>query len=435
MTSQRDLLTQVRSDLSAAGYPLVLTDLRLPTRRDQRVDVVAFAADSTNALQPSVAVEVKDRKTADSQQALDQLALVRDVLGTRKHYFVTSEGWHEADSGLRRLLHVDGPAEPDRLGGELRDASTVELLLQRYLWNESDRNRGEGVPVSAVRAVSTMLARLGDPSAGVPGLGVPIDDATRWHAARGAVRTHLLSFKALETSLSQPALARPLAQLLGGNLPESVDDPFAGLGGFLWAVADRAVEADSVVRLSGTEVNVEVAELASAVGALCPIPIEFRVGDSFRERSSAPVDAVLTQPPFGLRLTEPFSLSSGAVTRDGELAAIDVALGRLKRGGRAVMHISRGWTFRSGDAARYRAYMAGNWRVGALIGLPAGAYAGASIPSMILVVDKAAPGPTFVANLETNWAEELGEGGVVLTECIEHLDGPSTFTSFGGRGE
>lgn len=435
MTSEKDLLTRVRKDLLAAGYPLVLTEMRLPTtRKVQRLDVVAFAADSTDALQPSVVVEIKQRTVDDPQRVLDQLALARDVLGTRRHYLVTPDGWLEADGGLRRLQQVDGPAEPERLGGELRDISTAELLAQQYLWAES-RHRNEAAPDAALRAVRNMLIHFAGPAAVLADQTVPMSPATRWYAVRDVVRRYLVRDRYLQPLLSQPALARPLAQLLGNVVPARVEDPFAGLGAFLWAVADRAMEADTVVHLSGTDLNANVVELASAVGALCPMPLLFRVGDSFRAKDSEPVDAVVTQPPLGLRLPDPFQLSSGESTRDGELAAIDVALSRLKPGGRAVLHISRAWTWRGGDAARYRAYLAAKWRVAALIGLPAGVYAGTSIPSTILVVDRAKPGDTFVAHLEANWVEELASGGTVLTECLEHLDAPYTVGLRGGRGE
>jgi hypothetical protein len=308
-------------------------------------------------------------------------------------------------------------------------------VVQQYLWADGDRHRNETSPDATLRAVRNMLVHFAGPAAVLADQTVPMNPATRWHAVRDVVRRHLVRHRELEPLLSQPALARPLAQLLGDVVPARVEDPFAGLGAFLWAVADRAMEAATVVHLSGTDVNANVVELASAVGALCPMPLQFRVGDSFRAEDSEPVDAVLTQPPLGLRLPAPFQLSSGASTRDGELAAIDVALSRLKPGGRAVLHISRGWTWRSGDAARYRAYLAAEWRVAALIGLPAGAYAGTSIPSSILVVDRAQPGDTFVANLEANWAEELAPGGTVLTECLKHLDAPYTLGSAGGRRE
>lgn len=436
MNSERELLARVREDLRAAGYPLVLADMRLPTtRKEHRLDVVAFAADSTGALQPAVVVEVKQRRVHDPQLVLDQLALARDILGTRLHYLVTPDGWLEADGGLRRLQQVDGPAEADRPGGELRDISTVELLLQQYLWAESNRHRNEAGPDAALGAVRDLLIRFASPATVPADQTVPMDPATRWLAVRDVVRKYLARDRHLEPLLSQPALARPVAQLLGDVVPPRVEDPFAGLGAFLWAVADRAVEAGTVVQLSGTDINSNVVELASAVGVLCPVPLQFRVGDSFRLQDGDPVDAVLTQPPLGLRLPDPFRLSSGATTKDGELAAIDVALSRLTPGGRAVLHISRGWTFRSGDAARYRAYLAAKWRVAALIGLPAGAYAGTSIPSTILVVDRAQPGETFVANLEANWAEELAPGGSVLTECLKHLDAPHMLGGAGGRGE
>jgi hypothetical protein len=97
-----------------------------------------------------------------------------------------------------------------------------------------------------------------------------------------------------------------------------------------------------------------------------------------------------------------------------------------------VLHLSRSWTFRSGEAARYRAYLASHWRVAALIGLPPGAYAGTNVPSAVLVVDRADPGDTFVASLEANWADELAPGGAVLTECLEHLDAPYAVGGAGG---
>lgn len=434
VTSERGLLSQAREDLRAAGYPLVLTEMRLPgTRKQSVLDAVAFAADTTGALQPAVVVEVKQRLTADLQQSLDQLALARDVLGTRAHYVVTRDGWLQADGGLRRLTPVDGPTEADRPGGELRDTAVAELLVQQYLWAETNRHRNDWGPDAAMRAVRNMLAH----SAGAASVlsTVPMDPATRWHTVRHVVRKQLVRDRYAEPLVSQPALAQPIAQLLGSVVPARVHDPFAGLGAFLWAVADRALEEGVAARLSGSDLNVTIVELATLVGALCPMPLTFSVADSFREQEAEPVDAVLTQPPMGLRLAEPVELAHGRSTRDGDLAAIDVALRRLRPGGRAVLHLSRAWTFRSGDAARYRAYLAEHWRVAALIGLPPGAYAGTSVPSTILVVDRVEPGDTFVASLEANWADELAPGGVVLSECVEHLDAPYTLGSAGGTDE
>ncbi len=166
MTSERNLVARIREDLEVAGYPLMLAEMRLPgTRKEQRLDIVAFAADSTGALQPTVVVEVKQRLPADPQRLLDQLALARDILGTRRHYVATADGWLEADSGLRRLVPVDGPADPDRSGGELRDTATAELLVQQYLWSESNRVRNDGGPDTAIRTVRNTLAHFAGPAA------------------------------------------------------------------------------------------------------------------------------------------------------------------------------------------------------------------------------------------------------------------------------
>ena len=423
MNVERALVSRVHMQLREAGYPLVLAELRLPlVNADRRVDVVAFAADDNGVLRPSVAVEVKRHRRADREQsALDQLAMAREVLATRRHYLATEDGWWEADAGLRGFSRADGPVAPERMGGELRDPDTTALVLRQWLWRVSDQFRGTSAD-PALAAVSGLAPLLEDGVPTVDGTPIPVDGGVLWHVARDVIRHQLVLGRHLETFLSPPSLAAPLARLLGEELPASVADPFAGLGSFLWAAADRAVAAGRSVELTGIELNREVVDLASSIGRLCPVPLTFRADNSFTA-TEPHVEAVISQPPLSARLEEPFQLSSGDVTRDGELAAIDVCLNRLLPGGRAVLHLSRGWTFRGGEAARYRSYLAQRWRVGALIGLPGGAYSGTAIPSVILVADRAAPSETFVGQLEANWASELAPGGDVLHDCLTHLEG------------
>ena len=423
MKSDESLAARARDGLVSVGYPLVLTEVRLPFAHGRhRTDVVAFAADATGALRPSAAVEVKQRAQGDEQGVLDQLALVREALGTRHHYLLSADGWREADPGLRSLSVVDGPVAPDRTGGTLADPQTLTLVLQQWLAAATSQLSGQRSTDPALNAVLELLPRLGDDISTVDGQRVRADGSTLWQAVGDVVRQQLVISRGTTGFLSPPALARPLASLLGNALPRRISDPFAGLGSFLWAVADRAIDTGTHVELFGADVNAAVVDLAEAVARLCPIPLTLTVEDSFTA-PAASADAVISQPPEGLRLAEPYELSNGDRTRDGQLAAIDACLRRLNPGGRAVLHLSRAWTFGSGDAKRFRAYLAQEWRVGALIGLPSGAYNGSPIPSVILVVDREPPSETFVAQLEADWAVELAPGGDVLRHCLAHLDG------------
>ncbi|MCZ7424104.1 hypothetical protein O7607_30415 [Micromonospora sp. WMMA1949] len=42
---------------------------------------------------------------------------------------------------------------------------------------------------------------------------------------------------------------------------------------------------------------------------------------------------------------------------------------------------------------------------------------------MLLVIDRAEPGETFVAQLGDDWAAQLSETGAAMNAALEHLDG------------
>lgn len=423
MSTELELLAAARDALSAAGYPLVLNEFELPRLgKRESLDVLAFDADSSGALLPAAAVEVKLAYHSDDPSVLDQLALWRGRLGTREHYLVTPEGWHRADPGLRSFSKVDGPARAERPRGELRDPDLAHALITKWLWRAADRRRSE-TSRPFIAALHDVLLLAPDGVAAIDDETLPIAPDVLWHVVRDAVRQAVARDTYMSQHLSAPNLVGPLARLFGDPLPTSVCDPFAGIGSLLWAVADRAVDEGVNVRLSGIEINSQVEELANAVAARAPLPITVGRGDALRAQPS-PVAGVISQPPIGLHLGEQFELSNGESTRDGDLAVIDACLSRLLPGGRAVLQLGRGWTQRGGQSGRYRSYLSDAWRIGALIGLPAGAIAGTSIPSLIAVIDRAEPTTTFVAQLEANWADDLGPDGQALRDCLQHL-GPA----------
>jgi type I restriction-modification system DNA methylase subunit len=152
------------------------------------------------------------------------------------------------------------------------------------------------------------------------------------------------------------------------------------------------------------------------------------LGDSLAG-SSRSAELIITAPPSGLRLRERYELLSGEYTVDGDLAAIDSCLRMLVSDGRAVILLSRGWTFRSGKAQRYRAWLGSQCRIAALVGLPTGALDMVNLPVLILVLEKKSPTTTFVAELEADWQEQLSENGQAMRSLQAHLN-----TSYDGLG-
>lgn len=418
--------------LREAGYPLVLREV---PKRDQRtrVDVVAYAPTADGGLRATVAVEVKSKHLGSQRSrddALDQLAGARHRLGTRLHYVANEDGWWEADSGLRKLHQVPGPARNEAPGpGRLTDPLLVEHLLTQQFWRFADRHRGERSVADSLRALVEVLAEQRSIQAG--DVQVPAEDGLLWAAARELGMRVLSELRATEWTSDQ-TIAGAMATLAGtdGHL---YLDPFCGVGSLLWHAADRLQELGWAAELQGLEINADVVSNAQAFARLCPVPLSIARGDAFQQTFSTAADdgatftadRVLTQPPLGLRLTQPYTLSSGEDTTDGDLASLDVCLRALRPGGRAVLQHSRGWTFRSGPSLRYRQFLAQTVRVAAIVGLPSGALRGTGVPSVLTVIEKSAPGETFIAQLEQDWPQQLSDDGDVMRALLAHLDAPA----------
>jgi type I restriction-modification system DNA methylase subunit len=87
-----------------------------------------------------------------------------------------------------------------------------------------------------------------------------------------------------------------------------------------------------------------------------------------------------------------------------------------------VLHLPVGITFRA-TGERYRHFLATQFRVGAILGLPSGAVTGTGIRSILMVIDNAAPTDTFVAQLGEDLESQVAPGGAVLDAALAHIDG------------
>lgn len=215
-------------------------------------------------------------------------------------------------------------------------------------------------------------------------------------------------------------IADAVARLLGNRLGGAVLDPFCGIGNFLWAAVERAAAMEGPAEFIGQEINAELAELAGQIARTAPLLANVTAGDSF-EGALPTADCVVAAPPFGLRTMRPWTLLDGSQARELETAALDLCIRQLRPGGRAVLLLPNGITFRQ-NLEPYRRYLANELRIGALIGLPAGALVNTGARAVLLVIDSAPPGETFVAQLGEDWRAQLSETGAVMNAALEHLD-------------
>lgn len=425
MQTEASSLANVRAQLTAVGYQFVQSDPRLRPDSDVRADFVAWASDAEGSLVPWVAVEVKSGAHAHQDLALQRLIRARDTLGTVEHYAVIRGRWFRADRSLRRMEAVAGPAAPE-FGAEgwLRDKHlAISLLLDNLARAERQSDSGGRSWDDLLLLPSQVLVDKARPGIQLLDGGfVSVDAPVLWEARREALVQWLArSGQRADSATSDPVVAKAVAQLIGSHLAGVVLDPFTGTGSFLWEAIEVAKRHSVPARFVGFELNPHLAHVAADIARSAPLSAVVQRGDAF-SADLPEADAVVSAPPAGVRLTQPWHLADGRPTTDGDLAALDLCIRRLKPQARAVLHLPVGVTFRQ-TGENFRRYLANEFRVAAVIGLPAGAMAGTFIRSVLLVIDRAAPGETFIAQLSEDWETQLGLDGAAMTAALQHLDG------------
>lgn len=305
--------------------------------------------------------------------------------------------WHIFDPELVARIIRDGLQEQKKTRGYVTFFDLLETL------NADDYLMFEGRKVTLAKgilfALWKQMARV-DPNSG----------AAQW--------------------LTLPELNAVMADIaLSGKRPLIIFDPFLGVGDTLVALASR-LSGDP--KFQGWEINRQTfanakiflnsgKEYGASNLQLDESNVELLCVDSFKEVWPK-VDLLISNPPLGIRLTDPYS-GPAFVTRDGEVAAIDKAINALKDGGRAVLLTSRGWTFKSGEAAKLREMISSrdDINVTAIIGLPS-VLPGTSIEPCIVVFDRIPRTDTIVAELGADWQEQLQVGGPIWSELRGHSD-------------
>jgi SAM-dependent methyltransferase len=420
----------VSNALRQVGYEFVQTQPKLPmVGTSFRPDVLAWAANADGKLVPWAVVEVKNSQMAESPETvLSVFAKSRDLLGTVDHYAVFKGSWYRADAGLRTLEPVDGPESPPYGGyGELDDVDLATALVADAFWRWAEQHRGErdaeDIFYSPVPLGFNPFKTGAEHEASV-GLAnwFPASKEVLWEARRRAAVDFARRSRDAGVYTSHPLIAKAVAALASAKLDGDVLDPFCGTGSFLWEAIDKACEHGKRLHAArGYDLIYRMVELARAIGSASPVPVEISQGNAFT--ADLPLaECVVSSPPFGVRMPDSYELLDGTTTRDGDYVAVDRILRVLPDGGRAVLHVSAGFTFKA-NGERFRRYVADHFRVAAVIGCPSGTVSGSGVRSALLVIDKAEPGETFVAQLGEDWETQLAPDGAALDAALEHIDG------------
>lgn len=426
----------IREELERAGYAFVQTEPRLLEKGGaSSPDIVAWAADDDGALVPWAVVELKSGGgPAGIESALPQLARHRERLGTTRHYVVAAGQWYQADDGLRMLAPVESPsAPPFGSDGALRDPQLLTRVLTDRIYAEVDHSRSSRVdPFTVAARVISEAAETG--RVGLfrvaKGYEVRVDRAALFRASRSVLVQVAERVKENGLHGVDPQLAEAMAALAGSKLSGTVLDPYARIGTLLWAAMDRAVDEGLATHFHGNELRDSLVEAARAVSLSAPLPASIELTGSEAFGPFRRSDLIITIPPFGLQRSGVFrdghELLDGTSTQDGDLIVVDNILRSLAPDGRAVLVLPSSFTHSAkGDA--YRRFLASQFRVAALIGL-AGALGPSIHPSLqvvLLVIDRAPAGETFVAQLSSDWTAQLAPGGAAREAAIAHIDSTS----------
>lgn len=422
MNSESSLLADAASQLRAAGF-FVEREVTFGTR-GVAADLVAWAPDESGELIRDVVVEAKRGRF--DQSSLAQLSRIASIAGARRAFVFTGE-WLAVDPAFSETRPSPPPRplhRPDRVRVPY---ALLEDTLRRAMWKSHDAARNSGGEVrNDARSIGALVSQLNS----APGSA----DWANLARAPGTALSVARILASIPEEVGLPLeLTSCLARLLQPSDQMAVLDPFCGLGGCLWAVADEAQQRRASVELFGWERNEDAATVIRQLAAFAhqELSVEaFEVPPSLdgqlqlapAEVPSRPIfDAVISVLPFNAKGPRTYNLATGDQTPFIDLAVLDAVGDWLKPGGRAVLVAAPRLLFAEGDAARVRARLACTMRVVSVVELPGGVLKNTKIQCGIVVLEKSAPGETLVARLTDDWKEQLSATGEFFRTYIAHL--------------
>lgn len=407
------------SILKAQGFAQIQANLKFlgSGRGDTpKADLVCWESRDGETLEPVVVVSVVPE---DQASVLENFAELRNVIGSLEHYLFVDSTWYKADAAMMTLIESDPPSQkwienPDAL---IADPYLIDIVLGQALRAKTPEIISAAQNDSLGSEASTKMARY---LSQIVLEGLPIEAG---RVRFSPVESLLILPKLIHPLMSQSILSisdsivETMAVLAGDHAEGIVVDPFIGLGTSVWGLFVGETRPEKII---GGELQTSLFEAAQELSKLSPVPVELKLGDSFREHFSSEADLVITIPPFGILLEERMELQNGEFSRDGNVIAIDRGVRFLKPGGRLVIQLPADFLNKA-SSSRYRDYLSENHHVAAIIGIPEEVTPGTRIRTFLLVVDKQKSGKTFVANIGSDWNQQLKRGSSLLDACIGHL--------------
>jgi hypothetical protein len=406
MTEMKKLTDQVVQKLVELGYSVHSQTWTARGNRI-RVNIYGWGTGSSGDIVPLVAVEAMEKAEPDEiNLALQQLNSVQSVMNTCEHYIFDGQTWWKASEDFRS---VNVSAPPNRIKAstkKITDKKIIAPLIKKELHKELEITRGrlsiqDGI-AAAVGNILHTLINLGEAIALSGNATLPIER----QAFVKALQLNLIQMTGREAQyLTPPDLVEFLFNLVG-DLPdiESFYDPFAGSGANTREAWMRyGLKTEQQIQILGREINGSVVELADALNSASGSNITMELGNSFL-LPKAIADLVVTIPPLGVRLNDPFETPFG-LTKNGDIAAISLTVTSLKPNGVAAMITPPGWTW-SSEGQALRDWLSQEYHVLALLSLPPVLKHLTAISPIALLVRNSIPGETVVGSLKEDWLEQ-----------------------------
>jgi len=202
--------------------------------------------------------------------------------------------------------------------------------------------------------------------------------------------------------------------------PESVLDPMCGSGSLLYAVADKT----NAQVAHGVEINQDAAKVAES---LLGDRADVFVGDAFQGGLplAAAYDLVVAEPPFGARLTRPYSLSVDGQRMEqiySDDAAVCFACEHMSPSGLAIVMVRSGVCIGTRSRRTRQAVEALGCAVRACIQVPGGVLQKTHVESYILVIENGEQGDVFVGQ----YTQDPSHQKVLIENCVTGREGKMT---------
>ncbi|MFD2420983.1 type I restriction-modification system subunit M/S [Amycolatopsis pigmentata] len=184
------------------------------------------------------------------------------------------------------------------------------------------------------------------------------------------------------------SLVRCMMDIIDPQSADGVHDPSCGSGEFLTAAAQHGVKSLGGQAMNTASLRMTLLNLAVHGGKA-----DLRIGGPEITRGAfggERFDVILSNPPFSIKLPNnveedawPFGTPP---QRIGDFAWLQLAVHKLKPGGRAGVLMPSGTLFRSGREAEIRSSMVEAGVVEGIVALPAGLFASTGIPVSLWVL-------------------------------------------------